>query len=149
MFVATLLCAGSAAADWHDATQVVREHTNLADQIADACRRHCQGNRSEGKLRSLRTKYLTNDLYAVVADATLLNKHNTGSLFGIGGGVGYSHSVEIEAHGTLDASTCLLRIDRIAVRNDRYGLSNLARGEEGKEYRIDNCKRFVNEPWAF
>jgi hypothetical protein len=43
LFVAMMLLLGpAAAADWHDATQAVREQTNLAEQIADVCRRRCR-----------------------------------------------------------------------------------------------------------
>ena len=139
LLVGMLLASLPARADWTDVTAIVRAETDLATQIAEACNRHCRGNRREGKLRWIRVKPASDGLYQVLARADPMNHHNTGAILGIGGGVGYSHTVDVQALATLDPSSCVLRIDRIDVVNDRYGLSGLARREEGRQHTIAHC----------
>ncbi len=129
--------------EWHDVTALVRKYTNLARKIHDACRKHCQGNRRKGTLQSISVSYNGNYKYSVRAFASLKNAHHTDGPLGIGGGIGWSHTINVESTGILDSRTCRLRINRIKVLNDNLGLSGLARGEEGKIHKINNCARLL------
>lgn len=126
-----------------DVTALVIQHTDLDEKIHNACRKHCEGNRRRGVLRSVHSDIINNNTYKVIATASLVNHHHTKGPFGIGGGVGWSHTIKIEAQGVLDSSSCNLTITRIRVINDKFGLGGLARGEEGKIHKIANCKKFI------
>ena len=143
LFLANPLLANDVTA------QVVRE-TDLDERIAQFCHDHCQGNRREGRLLRVTVHRIGPFSFAVRADASLRNRHHQDPprIFGrsVGGGFQvYNYTIDIEAYGTLDSRTCDLTIDRIKVLNDRLGLSNLARGEEGKIHRIANCQRFLSD----
>jgi hypothetical protein len=49
----------------------------------------------------------------------------------------------VEGNGTLDGQTCDMRIDAVRVLDDRLNLTDIARREVGKIYKIDNCQRFL------
>lgn len=128
--------------------QVVRE-TDLDERIARVCRDHCQGNRRVGRLLRVTVHRIGPYSFAVRADASLRNRHHQDPrrVFGrrLGGGFQvYSYTINVEAYGTLDSRTCDLTIDRIKVNDDRLGLSNLARGQEGKVHKISNCQCFLS-----
>lgn len=132
----------------HDVTALVKRETDLDEKIADACRQHCQGNRRKGELKRITVARSGPSYFIVRAAATLVNRQyqKPPKVFGhkVGGGVQvYSYTIDVEARGTLDDRTCDLRIERIHVKNDRFGLGRLAKREEGKVHRIKNCRRFV------
>ena len=72
-----------------------------------------------------------------------MNKHNTGPIFGIEEGVGFAHSIEVIATGTIDLQTCNIKVKSIDFQNDIYGLGELTKGERGKIYNIKNCKALI------
>jgi hypothetical protein len=122
-----------------DVTKLVIDHTDFAENIKKLCSEYCLGNQSAGHLKRVSVEHIAGNLYRVIAYADLVNKHD----LGIGGGFGWSYTVELEARGTLNSADCNLRIDTITVRNDRLGLGNAAKKEEGKVHKIANCQRFL------
>ena len=126
-----------------DVTRAVIEQTQLDEQVAAACRQYCQGNRRRGRLERVLVEPLGGDQYRVQAEASLKNHQYTPAPLGLEGGFGFKHVIRVVALGRLDASTCRLRVERVRVDNDKYGLGNLARSEEGKVYRIRDCRRFL------
>ncbi len=133
-----------------DVTALVVLETDLDERIARFCHDHCQGNQRVGRLLRVTVHGIGPHSFTVRADASLRNRHyqDPPVVLGrrLGGGVQvYSYTIDVEAYGTLDSRTCDLTIDRIKVLNDRLGLSNLARGEEGKIHRIANCQRFLSD----
>jgi len=153
LIVAAVLCiAAGAASTVHaaDITQRVLQESDLGQRIAKICQDHCQGNRREGRLVRMLASRTGPDTFAVHALVTLVNRHHQDppKVMGrrVGGGVQvYSYTIDVEADGTLDDRSCNLRIDHISVRNDRLGLSQLARGQEGKTHRVADCERFVSD----
>jgi len=137
----TLIVSTSAHA--RDVTGAVVKYTDLDEKISQACSKYCKGNRRGGYLKRVQVTPAGRGVYRVIVNADLVNKHNTGSLFGIGGGMGWSYTVSVRAYGTLYGSNCNLRVDRIDIINDRLGIGYLAKGEEGKVHAIANCKRFL------
>ena len=126
-----------------DVTRAVIEQTQLDEQVAAACLQYCQGNRRRGWLERVLVEPLGGDLYRVQAEASLKNHQFTPAPLGLEGGFGFKHVIRVVAQGHLDASTCRLQVERVHVENDKYGLGNLARSEEGKVYRIRDCRRFL------
>jgi hypothetical protein len=132
-----------------DVTAQVVQDTDLDDRIVTACQEHCRGNRREGKLKRITVERSGEHSFTVRADASLRNREyqDLPKVMGrrVGGGVEvYSYTIDLEAYGTLDEQTCNLRIDRIKVVNDRFGLGRLAQGHEGKVHNIANCHRFLS-----
>lgn len=121
-----------------DVTKLVLDHTDLAQRIKQLCSEHCLGNQSAGHLKKVTVEHIEGNLYRVIAYADLLNKHDLGIA-----GMGWSYTVELEVTGTLSATDCNLRIDKIVVRNDSLGLGTAAKGEEGKVYQVANCQQFL------
>ena len=126
-----------------DVTRTVIEQTQLDERVAAACLQYCQGNRRQGRLERVLVEPLGGDLYRVQAEASLKNHQYTPAPLGLEGGFGFKHVIRVVAQGRLDASTCRLQVERVQVENDRYGLGNLARSEEGKVYRIRDCRQFL------
>lgn len=117
--------------------QVIRE-ADLDEQIADACHKHCKGNKRHGTLTRVLVTRSGPSRFAVSANANLVNRHDP-----VRHVTAWSYTIQVEAHGTLDETTCQLRIDRISLTNDRLHLGPLARREEGKVHRIKDCQRFL------
>lgn len=147
-----LLCGRLALAESapaRDVTAQVTEDTDLDERVAALCRDHCVGNRREGTLKKVTVARLDAHRFRVRAEAGLRNRHHEnpprvlGRRLG-GGGEAFDYTVEIEADGILDDRNCMLRIDRITVRNDRLNLTPLARRQEGTVHRIENCRRFLS-----
>lgn len=126
-----------------DVTGSVVQYTDLDEKISAACNAHCRGNRRAGYLRAVDVSPVGRATYSVVVNADLVNKHNTGSIFGIGGGAGWSYTVSVRAFGTLYTPNCKLRVNRIDIINDQLGIGRLAKNEEGKIHTIANCHRFL------
>ena len=126
-----------------DVTSLVVRHTDLDEKIAEVCRQHCKGNLRHGALRSVDVQAAGSSYYEVTVRADLVNKHNSGPILGVGGGAGWSYTVQVVASGTLDPRSCNLTIDRIRIINDKLGIARLARGEEGKIHNVSNCGRFL------
>ena len=125
-----------------DVTEQVIRETDLNERIAEACRENCQGNRSKGWLKRIIIDRIDQQTFAVQADIGLRNRHYQKLL--IGGGIEvYDFTIDVEAYGTLDARSCDLKINRIVVTNDRFGLGRLARDQEGEVYNLENCHRFL------
>lgn len=135
-FLALMTSAFDAGAK--DVTKLVLDHTDLAENIKKLCSEYCLGNQSAGHLKRVSVEHIRGNLYRVIAHADLVNKHDVGIA-----GLGWSYTVELEAKGTLSSADCNLRIDTIAVKNDRLGLGSAAKKEEGKIYQIANCQRFL------
>ncbi len=126
-----------------DVTSAVILHTYLDEKIYNACIDHCQGNRREGKLKQVLITFRGGSRHSVTVTASMKNAGHVDGPFGIGGGAGWSHTMDIEAQGILNSKTCMLTITKIRVLNDNLGLSGLARGEEGKTHKIQNCRMFT------
>ncbi len=122
-----------------DVTQLVLDRTDFAEQLKKLCAEHCLGNQSAAHLKRVSVEHIGGNLYRVIAYADLVNKHD----LGIGLGLGWSYTVELEARGTLNSADCNLRIDKITVRNDRLGLGAAAKKEEGKVHQVANCRQFL------
>jgi hypothetical protein len=122
-------------------TRVIRE-SDLDEQVAQACQDYCQGNQRAGRLTRVLVKRSRGHLFAVRADARLVNREY--QEFGVGEGIElYRYEINVEAYGTLDERTCELRVDRIDLINDQLGLGKLIEDQEGQIYPIENCRRFV------
>ena len=138
---ATLFVSGIVYAK--DVTEIVVRQTNLDEEIARVCNEYCQGNQRKGSLKKVEVFDIGNNNAVVKIYASLLNQHNTGPIFGIDGGVGYTHTIEVIATGTIDLQTCRIKVRSIDFENDIYGLGELTKGERGKVYNVDNCKGLI------
>ena len=138
---ATLFVSGIVYAK--DVTEIVVRQTNLDEEIARVCNEYCQGNQRKGSLKKVEVFDTGNNSAVVKIYASLLNQHNTGPIFGIAGGVGYTHTIEVIATGTIDLQTCRIKVRSIDFENDIYGLGELTKGERGKVYNVDNCKGLI------
>ena len=138
---ATLFVSGIVYAK--DVTEIVVRQTNLDEAIARVCNEYCQGNQRKGSLKKVEVFDIGNNSAVVKIYASLLNQHNTGPIFGIAGGVGYTHTIEVIATGTIDLQTCRIKVRSIDFENDIYGLGELTKGERGKVYNVDNCKGLI------
>jgi len=136
LLTSTLLAAPVEA---KDVTAAVRKETDLDEQIANACARHCKGNKRKGTLTRVTVDRSNSATLAVRADARLLNRHDP-----VGGVTAWSYTIKVEAYGTLDERTCRLTINKVKVIDDRLGLSSLARREEGKVHTVKDCDRFIS-----
>lgn len=136
-FLTSALLAASVQAK--DVTLQVIKETDYDKQIADACARHCQGNKRQGRLTRVTVERSSSTNFAVRGYAQLGNRHEP-----VSGVTAWSYTINVEAHGTLDARTCRLTVNRIKVVNDRLGLSSLARREEGKVHDVKDCRRFLS-----
>ncbi len=132
-----------------DITQQVITETDLDEEIAQACRDYCQGNRRHGLLARALVTRSGPETFKVRGEANFRNYHFQESLevFGqrIEGLTLFDYTVVVIAEGVLDEKTCNLRVDKVTVENDQIGLSSLARREEGKIHSIDNCKKITGD----
>ncbi len=126
-----------------DVTEIVVRQTNLDEEIARVCSEYCQGNQRKGSLKKVEVFDIGNNSAVVKVHVSLLNKHNTGPIFGIEEGVGFAHSIEVIATGTIDLQTCNIKVKSIDFQNDIYGLGELTKGERGKIYNVENCKNLI------
>ena len=126
-----------------DVTENVVRQTNLDEEIARVCSQYCQGNQRKGSLNKVEVFDTGNNSAIVKVYASLLNQHNTGPIFGIEGGVGYTHTIEVIATGTIDLQTCHIKVKSIEFQNDIYGLGELTKGAQGKIYNVENCKNLI------
>jgi hypothetical protein len=126
-----------------DVTEIVIRQTNLDEEIARVCSEYCQGNQRKGSLRKVEVFDIGNNSAIVKIYASLLNQHNTGPVFGIAEGVGYTHTIEVIATGTIDLQTCRIKVKSIDFQNDIYGLGELTKGERGKIYIVENCNGLI------
>jgi hypothetical protein len=139
--------AGPAPAAAKDVTtQVVRE-TDLDERLVAVCRAYCLGNRSGATLNQVTVVRATGSTYRVAGRASLRNHQFVEPAIVFGAQVGgfdlFHYIVTIDAVGTLDGPTCKLRVDRVQVLDDRLGLTDIARREEGKTYLVPDCQRFL------
>ena len=126
-----------------DITETVVRKTNLDEEIAKACNQYCQSNQRKGSLNKVEVFDIGNNNAVVKIYASLLNQHNTGPIFGIENGLGYKHTIEVIATGTIDLQTCHIKVNSIDFQNDIFGLSELTKGERGKIYNIENCSGLI------
>jgi len=126
-----------------DVTEIVVRQTNLDEEIARACSEYCQGNQRKGSLKKVEVFDIGNNSAIVKIYASLLNQHNTGPIFGIKEGVGFTHTIEVIATGTIDLQTCHIKVKSIDFQNDIYGLGELTKGERGKIYNVENCQGLI------
>ena len=126
-----------------DITETVVRKTNLDEEIARVCSQYCQGNQRKGSLKKVEVFDIGNNNAVVKIYASLLNQHNTGPIFGMENGLGYKHTIEVIATGTIDLQTCHIQVNSIDFENDIFGLSELTKGERGKIYNIKNCMGLI------
>ena len=126
-----------------DVTEIVVRKTNLDEEIAKACSQYCQGNQRKGSLKKVEVFDIGNNNAVVKIYASLLNQHNTGPIFGMENGLGYTHTIEVIATGTIDLQTCRIKVNSIDFQNDIFGLGELTKGERGKMYNIENCSGLI------
>jgi hypothetical protein len=130
-----------------DITAEVVRDTDLDERLALACRAHCLGNRAGASLNQVTVVRATNTTFRVAGRASLRNHQTTEGQTLFGAQVPlfdvFYYTVTIDAVGTLDATTCNLRVDRVQVLDDRLNLTDVARREEGKIYAVPNCQRFL------
>ena len=140
------LLAGVAGA--RDATRDIAADPVLSKELFDACRTYCLGNRARAKFDRVTIDRTGPNTFAVFGRTSLVNHHyqEPAALFGaqIGGFDVFLYTVVVEGNGTLNAATCDLRVDAVRVLDDRLNLTDMARREVGKVYRVDNCQRFLN-----
>lgn len=148
-FCAALLVAVSfgfysakAEAQWVDVTAQVRQHTDLARQIHEACRQHCEGTGRRGTLLSVHAHPEERGQNRVRVTADFLNHHYFDVPL-IGRNHVYRYSLRIEAFGAVDRQTCELTIHRINVHNDILGLQRHVRSQEGTKHQVENCRRLL------
>lgn len=124
--------------------QVIKE-TILDEQISSFCRLNCIGNEREGTLKSLTVAPAGKDRYAVLGTAALRNRHVMRNPFEY---VIYDHTVYVSSRGTLDSTTCRLRVDDASVDNDYRGIfTEMLKSESdviGKEFIVPDCRRFID-----
>ncbi len=130
-----------------DITAEVVRDTDLDERLVLACRTYCLGNRAGATLNQVTVDRATATTFRVAGRASLRNHQTTEgqTLFGAQVPIFdvYYYTVTIDAIGTLDATTCNLRVDRVQVLDDRLNLTDVARREEGKVYLVPNCLRFL------
>ena len=125
-----------------DITRKIIEHTTIDDEIAETCRRYCQGNKSKATLRQVLLSPLKESQYKVTAVADFNNHHYIETMPGNGFSV-FRYTVSIVVKGVLDSKTCRFKLDDVDVINDKLGLADLVKAEKNKTYRIKECQRFL------
>lgn len=143
LLLALLLAGSPGAIVAREITELVIRHTDFDRQLNQVCMDYCQGNRRSGRLRKVLLDPVGPAVFRVVVLADLVNEHDAGPMLGLGGGLGWSYTVQVKAVGTLSSSNCNLRVDRVDVIDDRLGLAGLVKAEEGKIHTIPDCKRFL------
>ena len=130
-----------------DVTAEVVRDTDLDERLVLVCRTYCLGNRAGATLNQVTVDRATTTTFRVAGRASLRNHQTTEgqTLFGAPVPVFdvFYYTVTIDAVGTLDATTCNLRVDRVQVLDDCLNLTDVARREEGKIYLVPSCQRFL------
>lgn len=133
-----------AAAGAKDISERVAKETLLDEQISAFCMQNCIGNERKGTLRSLTLNPLGNNLYSVFGKAALRNRHVMKNPFEY---VLYDHTVYVNGKGTLDSTTCELRVDDAYVDNDYRGIfTEMLKSEGdviGRVFKVPDCRRFI------
>ncbi len=147
LFVLAAALPAAAPAAAKDITAQVTADTDLGQRLTAVCRMYCLGNRARSTLNQVTVVRAGPTAFHVSGRATLIN-HQTVEptiLFGaeIGGFDLFLYTVTIDATGTLDTPTCNLNVDSVRVLDDRLGLTDVARREEGKVYLVPNCQRLL------
>ena len=150
-YLALLLAAITAGiagtADARDITRDIAADPVLSKELVDACRSYCLGNRARAVFDQVTVDRTGPDTFAVFGRTSLVNRHYSEPivLFGaqFGGFDVFNYTVFVEGNGTLNGQTCDLRVDAVRVLDDRLNLTDIARREVGKVYKIDNCQRFL------
>jgi hypothetical protein len=124
-----------------DITEKVRRYTPLARTISDFCASYCQGNKREGHLRAVTIRPMGNGRYRCTMAADLRNWQEMDEPFNL---TVFDWTVEVRAEGLLDAGTCTVVVDSVAIDNDPYGLLAGALPDlKGRRYQVPNCKRLL------
>jgi len=125
-----------------DITGLVAQYTDLDDKISDACNRHCQGNRRQGRLNRVTIRREDGFHHIVEMWASLKNHQHQDT--GIGGGFAvYQYTVDVYAVGRLDQRNCKITILDVSVSGDTLDLAGSARNEIGKVYDVQQCQLFI------
>ncbi|MCW9005677.1 MAG: hypothetical protein OQK70_10465 [Gammaproteobacteria bacterium] len=122
-----------------DITSRIITTTDLDKRISAVCKKYCQGNRSHGKLDSVDISHLKNEFYNVTLKVTFVNKNDITGMIPLQ----WNHTIKIKANGTLNSKTCQLTVGNIRIDDDKYGLGNIAKQQEGKTHIIKNCSAFT------
>lgn len=127
-----------------DISERVAKETVLDEQISAFCRLKCIGNEREGTLRSLTLAPLGKNLYSVLGKVALRNRHVIKGPFEY---VIYDHTVYVNGKGTLDSTTCDLRVEDAYVDNDYRGIfTEMLKSESdviGRVFKVPDCRRFI------
>jgi hypothetical protein len=143
-----LALAPKALAGPVDLTDRVRTETTLADEIAAACARYCQGNRRAGSLRRVTAERLDAQHVAVRGEAALRSRQVQEPPALLGGALGgpltlFDYTVRVEVDGVLDLSSCVLELRRLRVVDDRFGLADRIREHLARPHRVPDCQRLL------
>jgi hypothetical protein len=147
--LATALAAAPAAwAGPVDLTDRVRAETPLAEEIAAACARYCQGNRRAGTLRRVTAERLDAQHVAMSGEAVLRSRQVQETPVLLGGALGgpvtlFDYAVTVEVDGILDLSVCVLEVRRLRVVNDRFGLADRIRGRLAGPHHVPDCDHLL------
>jgi len=125
-----------------DVTGLVARYTDLDEKVRDACHRHCQGNRRQGRLTRVTIRREDRFHHIVEMWASLKNHHHQDTLIG-GGFAVYQYTVGVYAVGRLDQRTCKITVLDVFLSGDNLGIAGGARNERGKVYDVPNCHRFI------
>lgn len=146
-----LLASAARAAEPVDVTARVSARPDLVGRLTDACARFCQGNRKTASLRRVTVLSLGGERWRVEGEAALRNRQVQAVPVGLGGLVGpeltlFDHTAVVRGRGTLDAASCRLTIDAVAIEGDRVGLGRLLEGAVGRVERIERCRELLPVP---
>lgn len=131
-----------------DLTERVRTETPLAEQIAAACARYCQGNRRAGTLRRVAAERLDARHVAISGEAVLRSRHVQETPPLLAGALGpslvlFDHALIVAADGVLDLSSCRLELRRLRVVNDHLGLADRIRARLAGPHTVPDCARLM------
>lgn len=149
LFACCALLAGAASpTEPVDVTARVSARPDLVGRLADACARFCQGNRKEASLRRVTALSLGGDRWRVEGEAALRNRQVQAMPAGLGGLVGpeltlFDHTAVVRGRGTLNAASCRLTIEAVAIEGDRVGLGRLLERAVGRVERIERCRELL------
>jgi hypothetical protein len=131
-----------------DVTQLLIAHTDADERIAFGCQRVCQGNRRRSSIDSVDVVRVGPHAFALHAFVSLINQSDGATPAGKAGtpAIGakiFNERVVIEVFATLEDETCAIRLDRLAVTGDAFGLGKRVKALQGKIYQIKNCGNFL------
>lgn len=139
--LALFLPSGKAILAQVDITEKVRNNTPLARTISDFCASYCQGNKREGRLRTVTIRPMGNGRYRCTMAADLRNWQEMDEPFNL---TVFDWTVEVRAEGLLDAATCTVVVDSVTLENDPHGLlAGALENPKGRRYQVPNCKRLL------